>query len=144
MASLRSLRLQSPGTDASAGPSQRVVLRRVSPRAVARVVAIYSLCLWVVVVVASVLVWQVASITGLVGNFESFWAQATGQSAVEFSGFGFLLAMVAGGFIIVVASTLFWGLSAMLLNAIWDLTGGVPVDGVGDAEAEVTAPSSSG
>lgn len=134
----------SPAGDRLAGLPQRLVVRRVSPRAVARVVAIYSLCLWVVIVVASVLLWQVASIAGLVGNFESFWAQATGQSAVAFNGLGFLVALVAGGLVIVGVTTAFWGLSAMLLNAIWDLTGGVPVDGVGDPVSEVAPPPPSG
>lgn len=133
-----------PAFEAPPGLPQRVVVRRVSPRAVARVVAIYSLCLWIVLVVAGVLLWQVASLTGLVGNLESFWAQATGQTAVAFSGAGFLVALIAGGLVLVGIATLFWALSAMLLNAIWDLTGGVPVDGVGDPVAEVTAPPSSG
>ena len=133
-----------PPFQAPPGLPHRVVLRRVSPRAVARVVAIYSLCLWVVVVLAAIILWQVASFTGLMDNLESFWAQATGQTAVDFSGSGLLVALVAGGLVLVGAGTLFWALSAMLLNAIWDLTGGVPVDGVGDAATEVAAPPPSG
>ena len=121
-----------------------MVVRRVSPRAVARVVAIYALCLWVVVVLASIVLWQVASVTGLLDNVESFWAQATGQTAVEFSGVSLLVALVAGGLVLVGVATLFWALSAMLLNAIWDLTGGVPVDGVGDASSEVAGAPPSG
>ena len=133
-----------PPGQAPPGRPQRVVVRRVSPRAVARVVAIYALCLWVVVVLAAVVLWQLAAATGLVDNLESFWAQATGQTAVELSGLGLLVALVAGGLVLVGVVTLFWGLSAMLLNAIWDLTGGVPVDGVGDPVSEVAAPPPSG
>ena len=129
---------------APAGLPRRLLVRRVSPAAVARVVAVYSLCLWVVVVLASILLWQVASLTGLVDNLESFWAQATGQSAVELSGMGLLVAFVAGGLVLVVAATLFWALSAMLLNAIWDLTGGVPVEAVADPGPEVAGPPAGG
>jgi len=119
---------------------RRVTVRRVGPGAVARVAAIYSLCLWVVVVLAAIVLWQVAAVTGLLDNLESFWAQATGQNAVELSGAGLLVALVAGGLVLVVVSTVFWALTAMLLNAIWDLTGGVPVD----SDAEVAAPPPSG
>lgn len=133
-----------PAFQAPAGLPQRLVVRRISPVAVARVVAIYSLCLWIVIVLASVVLWQVASVTGLLANVESFWAQATGQTAVELSGLGLLVALVAGGLVLVVVATAFWGLTAMLLNAIWVLTGGVPVDGVGDPPSQVAPPPPSG
>jgi len=133
-----------PAGNPRPGLPQRVVVRRISTRAVARVVAICSLCLGLGVVLASILLWQVASLTGLVDNLESFWAQATGQTAVALSGLGLLVALVAGGLVLVGVGTAFWALSAMLLNAIWDLTGGVPVDGVGDPVSEVATSPPSG
>lgn len=133
-----------PGFRAPQGLPRRVVVRRISPRAVARVVAIVSVCLWAAGVVAAVLLWQVASLTGLVDNLESFVAQATGQSAVSLSGAGLLAALVVGGLVLIAVATAFWVLVAFLLNAVWDLTGGVPVDVVGEPAAEVAPPPPSG
>ena len=101
----------------------------VSPRSVARVASLLWACLWVVVVIAGLVLWQVGQATGLISNAESFWAQATGQSSASFNGVALLVAVVLGGLVVVAVATVLSTLGAMLFNAVCDLTGGVRVSG---------------
>ncbi len=101
----------------------------VSPRSVARVAALLWACLWVVVVIAGLVLWQVGRATGLIANAESFWAQATGQSSASFNGVALLVVVVFGGLVVVAVATVLSLLGAMLFNAVCDLTGGVKVAG---------------
>lgn len=102
-------------------------MRRVSLQAVGRVSLLFAICMWVVLVIASVLLWQAAGVTGLLDNFESFWAEATGQESVSLSGSVLLWVVILGGLVLVAAITLVHVMFAMLFNSICDLTGGVPV-----------------
>lgn len=114
-------------TDPSA--THQFVLRRVRIRSVVRSAAWFFAALWLASVVAGVVLWQVAAVTGLLGNVESFWAQATGQSAASISGLGLLVTVVIGGLVTVVVATVLTGALAWLLNTVWGVTGGVTLDG---------------
>lgn len=120
---------------------QTWTVRRVSLVAVGRMTMLLSLCLWVVVVVAAVVLWQLASRTGLLGNVESFWAEATGQDAVTFDGPTLLVVVVAGGLVVVGLLTVFHVLFAWLFNTMSSITGGIPVEvGVGRSRRSRPAP----
>jgi hypothetical protein len=123
---------QFPYTDVVIGFSDRplqqtVVVRKVSLQAVGRISLLFAICLWAVLLLASVLLWQAAGVTGLLDNFESFWAEATGQESVSLSGSALLMVVVLGGLVLVAVITLVHVMFAVLFNSICDLTGGVPV-----------------
>lgn len=125
---------ESPG-------DQTWTVRRVSLVAVGRMTMLLSLCLWVVVAAAAVVLWQLASRTGLLGNVESFWAEATGQEAVTFDGPTLLIVVVAGGLVVVGLLTVFHVLFAWLFNTMSSMTGGIPVEvGVGRSRRSRSAP----
>lgn len=123
---------QFPYTDVVIGFSDRplqhtVVVRKLSLQAVGRISLLFAICLWAVLLLASVLLWQAAGVTGLLDNFESFWAEATGQESVSLSGSALLMVVVLGGLVLVAVITLVHVMFAVLFNSICDLTGGVPV-----------------
>ncbi|MCC5951502.1 MAG: DUF3566 domain-containing protein [Acidimicrobiia bacterium] len=118
----------SPGT----APEGQVVARRrvhivrhISPWSVFKVGLLWYLCLWVVVMVASVVLWRVGEETGLLANAQNFWAEATGQESVEWDGEAiFRVAAIAGG-IFTAAAAAFTVLGVVLFNGLCDLTGGI-------------------
>ena len=115
------------GRSSDSQPQQTWTVRRVSLQAVGRISLLFAICLWAVLVIASVLLWQAAGVTGLLENFESFWAEATGQESVSLNGSVLLWVVILGGLVLVAAITLLHVMFAMLFNSICDLTGGVPV-----------------
>jgi hypothetical protein len=127
------------------------MLRRVSLQAVGRISLLFAICLWAVLVIASILVWQAAGATGLLDNFESFWAEATGQESVALNGPALLVIVVLGGLVLVAVITLIHVVFALLFNSICDLTGGVPmgierlgpVESTSDRARAMKAPSPS-
>lgn len=140
------------GVNGIDGPPQKTwIVRRVSLQAVGRVSLLFAICLWAVLVVASILLWQAAGVTGLLDNFESFWAEATGQESVSLNGSALLVLVVAGGLVLVAVITLIHVMFALLFNSICDLTGGVPVtieqpkavEPVSDRARAMKAPSPS-
>jgi hypothetical protein len=109
------------------GPPQVWQVRQVSLQAVGRISFLFAICLWAVLVLASVLLWTAASATGLLANFESFWAEATGQDAVSLDGSSLFIVAVFGGLVLVASITLLHVMFALLFNSICDLTGGLEV-----------------
>ena len=109
--------------------SQRFVVRQIRVGPVIRSAAWFFAAVWLASVVAGVVLWQVAAATGLLGNVESFWAQATGQASASFSGIGLLLTLVIGGLVTVVVASALTGALVWLLNTVWGVTGGLTVDG---------------
>jgi len=101
------------------------VLRHISPWGVLKVSVLLSICLWIVLLMASVILWTVGRDAGLLGNLESFWAEATGKDSVSWDGeVLFRSASMAGG-VLAVAGVGFAVLFAVLFNLICDLTGGI-------------------
>ena len=101
------------------------VVRRVEPWSVARLAFAFSLSLWLILVVASVLIWWVASVTGAIGHVESFMAQLLADQSFTIDGGQLLRACAIGGVVLVVAGTGFTVLLALLFNLISELTGGI-------------------
>jgi len=101
------------------------ILRHVSPWSVLKVSVLLSISLWIVLLMASVILWTLARDAGLLSNVESFWAEATGKDSVAWDGeVLFRSATMAGG-VLAVAGVGFAVLLAVLFNLICDLTGGI-------------------
>ena len=116
--------------DRAGGPGSRVgpgPARSVGPvdQSVARLAFAFSLSLWLILVVASVLIWWVASATGATGHVESFMAQLLADQSFTIDGGQLLRASAISGVVLVVAGTGFTVLLALLFNLISELTGGI-------------------
>lgn len=106
--------------------TSHVVLRRVEPWSVFKLSLVFYLCVCAVLLVATVMLWLGASVTGVVGNVESFFQDA-GFDGFTFSAATMLRAFTLGGLILVVAGTIANLLLAMLFNLMSEVVGGVRV-----------------
>ena len=100
------------------------VVRHVDPWSVFKIAVVANLVLYVIVLTASVLLWNVAHATGTVGNVERFF-ESFGWDEFEFRGGEIYRAAWVGGLFAVVALTGLAVLAATLFNLITDLVGGV-------------------
>ena len=76
--------------------TSHVVLRRVNPWSVLKLSLLFYLCVCVVLLVASVILWAGASASGVVGNVEGFFQDA-GFEGFEFAAGQLLRAFAIGG-----------------------------------------------
>ncbi len=106
--------------------TSHVVLRRVEPWSVFKLSLVFYLCVCAVLLVAAVMLWLGASVTGVVGNVESFFQDA-GFDGFKFSAATMLRGFTLGGLILVVAGTIANLLLAMLFNLMSEVVGGVRV-----------------
>jgi hypothetical protein len=103
------------------------VIRRIAPWSVVKVASAFLLSLWLILVVASVIVWWVAAATGATGHVESFVAQLLADESFVLDGGQLLWAGAVGGVILVVAGTALAVLLTALFNVLSELTGGLQV-----------------
>ena len=116
-----------PTASAPATPrTSHVVLRRVDPWSVLKLSLVFYLCVCLVLLVASVILWAGASGAGVVENVEGFFQDA-GFEDFRFAAGQLLKAFVLGGLILVVAGTLANMLLAALFNLMSDVVGGIRV-----------------
>lgn len=83
--------------------------------------------LLVVFVVAAVLLWAVASVTGVVDNIETFIKELFALDSFNFVAIDLLLGVVLGGAVLVVLGTGFNLLMAVLYNLVSDVVGGIEI-----------------
>lgn len=102
------------------------VVRTVDTWSVFKVSLVFSLFLYVVVLTAGVLLWQVAQNTGTVDNIERFF-ESFGWETFELKGGTIYHNAWVGGLFLVVALTGLCVLGATLFNLIADLVGGIRV-----------------
>jgi hypothetical protein len=105
----------------------RRVLRRVDPWTVLRFSALFYASLLVVFVVAGVLLYAVASVTGVLDNVETFIKQLFALDSFHFVGFQLLIGTLLSGAVMVVVGTGLNLLMAVLYNLISDVVGGIEV-----------------
>jgi hypothetical protein len=110
---------------ASTARRTETVIWRVQPRSAAKIAFVVSASLWLALLVAGVVLWLLASISGLLGNVENFWTEATGQEAVSWNGPVLFASSVAIAVVMVVVGTAGAWLAARLFNAASSLTGGL-------------------
>lgn len=102
------------------------VIRDIDPWSIFKVGLVFHLVLYLVVLVAAVLLWSVASATGTVDNIERFM-ESFGWESFRFNGWQLFRSMSVLGLLIAVLFTGIWVLGATMFNLITDLVGGVQV-----------------
>ena len=100
------------------------VVRHVDPWSVFKIAIIAHLVLYLIVLTASVLLWNVANATGTVDNVERFF-ESFGWNSFEFNGGELYHAGWIAGLFVVIGMTGLAVLAATLFNLITDLVGGV-------------------
>lgn len=100
------------------------VVRDVDPWSVFKIAVIANFVLYVIVLTASVLLWNVANATGTVQNVERFF-ESFGWNSFEFNGGEMYHAGWIAGLFVVVGLTGLAVLAATLFNLITDLVGGI-------------------
>ena len=100
------------------------VVRHVDPWSVFKIAIVANLVLYIIVLTASVLLWNVANATGTVQNVERFF-ESFGWNSFEFNGGELYHAGWIAGLFVVIGLTGLSILAATLFNLITDLVGGV-------------------
>jgi hypothetical protein len=103
------------------------VVRHVDPWSVLKVSLLFYFCLFVVLMVAGVVLWNVAAAAGTIADIEGFFKDAGAFQTFSFDGFTIFRASLLVGLILVIAGTAFNVLLAVLFNLISDLMGGVRI-----------------
>jgi hypothetical protein len=116
-------------------PSRHVEVRHIDPWSVVRVSLLFYLCLFGVIVVAAVLLWLGAAITGVVGNVEDF-LQDAGFEDFQFLPGQLFGAFFVGGTVLVAAGTAANFLLASLYNLMVDVVGGIRLAVVDETAAD--------
>jgi hypothetical protein len=99
------------------------VVRHVDPWSVFKIALLTNLVLYVIVLTAGVLLWNVAYATGTVENVERFF-ESFGWQSFEFNGGELYHSAWIAGLFAVIGLTGLWVLLATLFNLITDLVGG--------------------
>ncbi|MEI7971353.1 MAG: DUF3566 domain-containing protein [Actinomycetota bacterium] len=115
-------------TSARAPRVRRVtrVIREIDPWSAFKVGLAFHLVVYFTVLIASVLLWSVASATGTIDNIERF-LMSFGWESFQFHGWTLLLNEALLGLLIVALLTIVWVLAATMFNLITDLVGGIRV-----------------
>ena len=100
------------------------VVRHVDPWSVFKIALVADLVLYLIVLTAGVLLWNVAYATGTVDNVERFF-ESFGWSSFDFNGGEIYHSAWIGGLFLVVGLTGLAVLLATLFNLITDLVGGM-------------------
>jgi hypothetical protein len=103
------------------------VIRHFDPWSVLKVSLFFYFCLFVVLMVAGVVLWNVAAAAGTISDIEGFFKDAGAFQTFSFDGATIFRGSVLVGLILVIAGTGFNVLLAVLFNLISDLVGGVRV-----------------
>jgi hypothetical protein len=104
----------------------RRVVRRIDPWSVFKVASIFIICVWGVVVLASLLIWRAAESSGSVENTEEF-IKDIGFKDFDFDPQKMFDALLSAGAVMAIATIFFIVLLTFLFNLICDMTGGVRV-----------------
>ncbi|MEY2778999.1 MAG: hypothetical protein RL623_179 [Actinomycetota bacterium] len=102
------------------------VIREIDPWSAFKVGLAFHLVVYFTVIIASVLLWSVASATGTIDNIERF-LMSFGWESFQFHGWQLLLNEILLGLLAVVLLTIVWVLGATMFNLITDLVGGIRV-----------------
>jgi hypothetical protein len=103
------------------------VVRHFDPWSVLKVSLLFYFCLFVVLMVAGVVLWNVAAAAGTISDIEGFFRDAGAFQTFSFDGFTIFRASLLVGLILVIAATGFSVLLAVVFNLISDLVGGIRI-----------------
>ena len=102
------------------------VIREIDPWSAFKVGLAFHLVVYFTVLIASVLLWSVASATGTIDNIERIM-MSFGWETFEFNGWQLLFNEILLGLLLVALLTIVWVLGATMFNLITDLVGGIRV-----------------
>ena len=105
----------------------RRIVRRVELWSVLKLSLIFYLCLWAVLLVAGVIIWNIVVSSGLVGRIEDFIVQIFGLESFAFDSQQIFRVYALGGLVSAFLATLFNVLAAILFNLISELVGGLRI-----------------
>ncbi|MFQ5557508.1 MAG: DUF3566 domain-containing protein [Acidimicrobiales bacterium] len=103
----------------------RRLVRHIEPWSVLKISLIFYFCLWVIMLIAGVILWNLAVSSGLIDNAENFIEELFALESFQFNGDQIFRASAVGGLVLVVAGSGFTVLMAVLFNLISDITGGM-------------------
>ena len=112
------------GKEIKARQVQRVVTR-IDPWSMLRVSLSFALCLWLIIVVAGVLLWQGAVVTGSIGKVEDFLAQLLAESSFTIDGLKVFEGAAVASLVLFVGGALFAVVTSVLFNLIAGVFGGL-------------------
>ncbi|MEI7966539.1 MAG: DUF3566 domain-containing protein [Actinomycetota bacterium] len=102
------------------------VIRDIDPWSVFKVGLVFHFVAYLILLVALVLLWSVASATGTIDNIQQFM-KSFGWESFEFKGGQLFVNVMILGLLGVVLATALWVLAATIFNLITDLVGGIRV-----------------
>jgi len=105
----------------------RRVIRKIDVWSVLRFSAIFYTCVFAVLIVAGLVLFVVASVTGARDGIEKAIGSSLGSTNFHILGGGVLRAAILGGIVLVITGTGANALLALLYNLISDVVGGVEV-----------------
>ena len=105
----------------------RRVVRHIDPWSVLRLSLLFYLCLFIVVMVAGTLLYNLAGAAGTISSIESFIKDIGAFKTFSFKGGTIFRASFLAGLILVIAGSAFNVLLTVLFNLISDVVGGVRV-----------------
>lgn len=85
----------------------------------------FALCLWLIIVVASVVIWQVANVTGTVGKIENFLAQLLAEKSFTIDGAKVFEGAAVAGLVLFVTGAIFAVITSVLFNLAAGVFGGI-------------------
>lgn len=109
------------------GRRSRLIIRRVDPWTILKFSVLLFLSTYFVVLVAGIVLWSIASASGVRGNIESFIGELIASDNFEFKPDQILRSSVIGGAILVVVGSMANVLMAVLFNLISDVVGGIGI-----------------
>ena len=101
------------------------VIRHIDPFSVLKAALVFFFCMWVILLVTGVLLWRVSVESGVIDNIESFIRDTFVEKEFTLNGDALFRAYAVGGLLMVLISTGFAVLVAVLFNLISDLVGGI-------------------
>ena len=102
------------------------MIRDIDPWSVFKVGLVFHFVAYLIVLVALVLLWSVASATGTIDNIQQFM-KSFGWESFQFKGGQLFVNVMVLGLLGVVLATALWVLAATIFNLITDLVGGIRV-----------------
>lgn len=113
--------------DPYTAPMTRVRIIRIDPKATLRFSIVFALCVWLMLLVAGVLLWVFASLTGTLNKIEDFIAQLLAESEFHLDAVKMLLGAAATGVVLLITAAVFAGIMSALFNLVAGRVGGLTV-----------------
>lgn len=109
------------------GRRSRLIIRRFDPWTILKFSVLLYLSTYFVILVAGVVLWSIASATGVRGNIEGFIGELIAAEEFKFQAVQILRASIFGGALLVAIGSLANVLMAVLYNLISDIVGGIGI-----------------